>query len=468
MKSYAYATIITKDYYLPFIIRQKQMMDYLNCKYPFIVLISNEISENTKNELSSYNITYKTIKKVSFTHENLNKYKDTLNKFQCFNLIEYEKILFLDADIIISKNFDFLLETIELKNTYFYLPIGNNECASSHEGHFYCSYIMLLKPSIDFFNKIISIATKNPCDSDEAFLNQNPQFTKNAFNKKFEENISGEHLIHFCGLHKLHNNPDKNNFLNQIFDYKNFNKTDFCIFILNYKFLLFDCLLDKETFSDYNCYLECKINLSYVPYLLITYLKQEIDLCFLLRLYERINYLQIKSNFLVLIADTVSKETIQIIQNNNINYTIISDNINNYNFIQKHNQYEKIIFFDCKFLPKNNFDCLFKDKSINYFNKNNIFKIINPKQQHISNNKKNSKNIQIFLEYNFIYLDSNLISYKEEPSINNLFFKFSTLQFNQSLDNYWRDYKMMNNAFKNYYSKIQYINNLFNSTHKIS
>ena len=45
MEKYAYATVATTDMFIPCIIRQQHRMEYLKCKYPFIVLITENISK---------------------------------------------------------------------------------------------------------------------------------------------------------------------------------------------------------------------------------------------------------------------------------------------------------------------------------------------------------------------------------------------------------------------------------------
>ena len=77
----AYSTVITKDLYLPFVIRQKQMMDKLQCKYPFVVMVSDTVSEWAKEELKKYNILYEEVPTFKFNCRYTKKYEDTLNKF---------------------------------------------------------------------------------------------------------------------------------------------------------------------------------------------------------------------------------------------------------------------------------------------------------------------------------------------------------------------------------------------------
>ncbi|MBE6148328.1 MAG: hypothetical protein E7167_02380 [Firmicutes bacterium] len=53
---YAYATAITNDNYIPCIILNKRIMDYLKCKYPFIVLIAGEVTEQGIKQMKDFGI----------------------------------------------------------------------------------------------------------------------------------------------------------------------------------------------------------------------------------------------------------------------------------------------------------------------------------------------------------------------------------------------------------------------------
>ena len=53
-------------------------------------------------------------------------WEDTLNKFHCFNLTEYDKVFFLDADIILFENLDYLFDKIEfISKSAIYFPPKN-------------------------------------------------------------------------------------------------------------------------------------------------------------------------------------------------------------------------------------------------------------------------------------------------------------------------------------------------------
>ena len=69
--------------------------------------LQEEISEQEKKEFNLKFIPYyKFIRECSL-------FQDTINKFQVFDLIEYDKVFFLDADIFIKENIDYIFDLLK-------------------------------------------------------------------------------------------------------------------------------------------------------------------------------------------------------------------------------------------------------------------------------------------------------------------------------------------------------------------
>lgn len=99
MNKYAYFTLCTKNEYINQVRVLWESYKRQKCKYPFYVLIT----ENINWPFPQINTVC--IKKFSF-EKGFERYKDTVNKFYIFKQIEFNKIFFLDADIIITENLD--------------------------------------------------------------------------------------------------------------------------------------------------------------------------------------------------------------------------------------------------------------------------------------------------------------------------------------------------------------------------
>ena len=104
MENNCYVTLMTEIRFLPCIIRCNQGMKHFKSKYPYIVLIP-ENNAYFEQEVIKNNLLYKKIPLDNFKNKH-DYFNDTINKFHIFNFLEYDKICFLDGDIIISGNID--------------------------------------------------------------------------------------------------------------------------------------------------------------------------------------------------------------------------------------------------------------------------------------------------------------------------------------------------------------------------
>lgn len=445
MNNYAYATVITKDFYLPFLIRQKQLMEKFGCKYPFVAIISDSISENTKIELKKYNIQYKEVPTLKFKcSEENTRYEDTLNKFHCFNLTEYDKVFFLDADIILFENLDYLFDKIEFINEDFlYLILTNGEqkqLLNNHEEkRVYASCVMFLKPSIKIFNEIIELAKNGVYNTDEEFIHEN-KFFYNCLHPEFNDKIFRKH-IHFSGLYKLHN-TNENEVLIKLFNYEKYSISQFYSFMEQHLLLIEDYFKNKIIFNDYiGLIFDQSKNISFNCYLIS--LKHENEIPLITRMIQRLYYLGIKNNFIVVVSESLMNY-IDLFKVLNIDYIIVKDNENNINYLSNLipliKDFNKIIYFEKPIFFNTNPDDLFNEFK-NYKDTQFQVCIFDPKIDLIFNT--NNSIVNQYLNLNAILLDKNIINFADYPSINGLFFSWSTIKFNNVLTKNWRRIKIV-------------------------
>ena len=136
MKNYSYVTLLTDDTYAYGVILLNESLKQVKSKYPLHVLITESVSEPVKEILKQNNIKFDLIDIISMPEEiyNYNKsinlkqaiiWKDQYTKFHLFNLTKYNKIVYLDADILILKNLDHLFNkphmTAAIDGEYFNL-----------------------------------------------------------------------------------------------------------------------------------------------------------------------------------------------------------------------------------------------------------------------------------------------------------------------------------------------------------
>lgn len=123
----------------------------MNSKYPLIILIDKKLLKCKLIEDVEH---YKIIDVVNFpVTENIVRYKFTLNKFHIFNLTEYDKILFLDADMFIFTNIDYIFEKAQEYDCIYsnYLTKRYNADTILPRGGFF-----ICTPKEGFFENLIN------------------------------------------------------------------------------------------------------------------------------------------------------------------------------------------------------------------------------------------------------------------------------------------------------------------------
>lgn len=111
--NFSYITILSDDSY----IRGVEGLFYTltkHCKYPLLVLVSQSISHSTILRLEKKSIPFKIVQNLhldcNFEDSSFNYWKNTFFKFRVFELTEFDKIVYLDSDMLILDNIDELFE----------------------------------------------------------------------------------------------------------------------------------------------------------------------------------------------------------------------------------------------------------------------------------------------------------------------------------------------------------------------
>lgn len=194
---YAIATVTTSEVFLPCIIRTSQLLKYLKVNCPYIVLIPND-NLIIKKAMIDNQIQYKEIQVDKFNTTG-NRYLDTVNKFKVLQLIEYDKVLFLDADMIVTSEkiidlFNYLdNEDFCLTKEYF-----------NNRNHI-CGQFWLCKPNLATYDKIMAMVKFEEDKIDPEYLDDEVILAKvpNYFNiKYFPLDFINDRLLHFSGVIK--------------------------------------------------------------------------------------------------------------------------------------------------------------------------------------------------------------------------------------------------------------------------
>ena len=191
-KNYSYISILSTDNYLKGLLVLFFSYKKTKSKYPFLVLLTPNISKKTKIILKKLHIPYEILLKDIDNPTDVSKkhrWFRTYSKLSVFNQTKYSKIVYLDADMLILRNIDGLFKYDHMSAT----NAGGMLQRKKSWTHFN-SGLMVIKPSSktfkDMINKIGKIETLESggtlftpkSGSDQDFLNS--YYSKWKQNKK--------------------------------------------------------------------------------------------------------------------------------------------------------------------------------------------------------------------------------------------------------------------------------------------
>lgn len=118
MKSYGYVTLLSSESYLPGVLALARSLKASGTKIPFECVCSKDLDENVVARLHQYGISTSRLSKsategleipndAAFAH-----WKHTFDKLLLWDIRggQFDKIVFLDSDMLITSNIDYLFE----------------------------------------------------------------------------------------------------------------------------------------------------------------------------------------------------------------------------------------------------------------------------------------------------------------------------------------------------------------------
>ena len=147
-----YVCVLSTDDYLDGVLLLDYNLKVLNSKYPLLCLINENISDDTIKVLDYFNIKHKLVNSITYDNkDNVNRWNNTFDKLNVFNLTEYDKLIYLDTDMLILKNIDNLFE-INRFTMVPDIPFNDNTFNSA---------LMIIKPNINTYKELIDLVNLN-------------------------------------------------------------------------------------------------------------------------------------------------------------------------------------------------------------------------------------------------------------------------------------------------------------------
>ncbi|ODV83634.1 glycosyltransferase family 8 protein, partial [[Candida] arabinofermentans NRRL YB-2248] len=173
----AYVTLLFNDSYLPGALTLVESLKIQGTKYPIVLLyasLSDDVLEHLKrsnifDEL--INIDDNLLKSNSDYHLNdilgRSDLNYTLTKLNCWNLTKFDKVIYLDLDLLILQSLDSIFDDVS---------INENQLAASPDSGWpdlFNSGLFLIKPSPIIFKKLLDLYSTTPSfdGADQGLLN---------------------------------------------------------------------------------------------------------------------------------------------------------------------------------------------------------------------------------------------------------------------------------------------------------
>ncbi|CAL1696127.1 unnamed protein product [Somion occarium] len=115
----AWVTLLTKSEYLPGALVVDQCLKSVGSKYPLVVMATSQLPQEARLILSNRDIPIRDISRLKPQNESssmaeldsrFTRFADTWTKLQAFELVEYDRVVLIDSDMVVLRNMDELMD----------------------------------------------------------------------------------------------------------------------------------------------------------------------------------------------------------------------------------------------------------------------------------------------------------------------------------------------------------------------
>lgn len=156
----AFVTLLSNDSYLKGVVALKRALHAVSSKYPLFCVLSTSVDNGCKKCLEEQGIQCIRLNQSSVDlpnqdGDNFSHWSYTFDKLQIWGLQQFEKIVFLDSDMLILRNIDGLFDC----KPFSAVPAGYSSCL--REDWLYLnSGLMVIEPDVEVLNSLLLMAPK--------------------------------------------------------------------------------------------------------------------------------------------------------------------------------------------------------------------------------------------------------------------------------------------------------------------
>lgn len=211
-----YISYICNDDYLPGIVALVKSLKYHQCKHDIIVMITSGVSDKSIKIISDLGAIIKKIDEIHYSGNLSHTIEDrygkkniswmTFTKINIWKQPEYEKLFYIDADMVVLQNIDSIFEKNCTENNISAVFGGSDY----HKYKGIESGVLLIKPANKIYNGLVEAMNSDKYDlrmSDQTLINDyflkhhNISYLDEKWNRlqKKNTNTDGAYIYHWNG-----------------------------------------------------------------------------------------------------------------------------------------------------------------------------------------------------------------------------------------------------------------------------
>ena len=167
---YSFITYLGTDNFLPGILTLNASLKKYNKTYDLVVLVSDLVSDRIVSLLDSKKLKYKLIEQIKNPQElgsDERNFKYMYTKLRIFEMFEFDKVVYLDADMLVCNNIEELFSHPHLSAV-----IAGGLHPSNSSWHELNAGLLVIEPDKALFENLYSLIAHLPSNdgSDQGFL----------------------------------------------------------------------------------------------------------------------------------------------------------------------------------------------------------------------------------------------------------------------------------------------------------
>lgn len=116
---FTYSTLLSSNNYLEGVLCLKLSLDRVHTRYPLLVLVTNEVNAVSRKQLIKagcelLDTRSEEVSAAALQSIDVDRWRKCFEKLEVFSLVQYTKIIWLDADMLVVQNIDHLFSCAHL------------------------------------------------------------------------------------------------------------------------------------------------------------------------------------------------------------------------------------------------------------------------------------------------------------------------------------------------------------------